>query len=825
MRRHAALPGSPHRGPRAGARHCTRGNGRLLRRTFLIAFLLVSGGLLSSSAVELVFRYHESVESMRAVQHEMAHTVAVQVHQFVAEITQLLRAATHTPDIVASGLTEAYRFHLRKLLHVAPAITTAVAVDTTGHERCKVSRVAMVLPDDLGNRSGERAVVQALAGQAFFGAVYFVRQSEPYMHMAVPIERFPGEVIGALIAEVNLTYIWEVIARITVGQTGYAYVVSQDGDLIAHPDISLVLQNSNLRSLSQVQAALRGTLGPLTHTNLRGKQVFPTAMAIPTLGWVVLVERLAEEAYAPLYTSLLRTATLFLLGLGMAGLANVLMGRRVVRPIEILRQGAARIGAGALHHRIDVRTGDELQALAEEFNAMTTRLQISYADLEHQVAARTGELARSVAELRALNEVSRAVSSTLDVHTVLTTVVTHAVQLAGAQGGALYVYEAGSATLALRATSGSDTPFFDALHAAPTVFGTETVGQAIAARAPVHVPDLLAGSPAALSQGHGMLARAGYRALLTVPLLLDEGILGGLVVWRQAVGAFPDDLMHLLQTCAAQSSLAIQHAQLFRELEARGRALERANQRLELANQHLETANQHKSQFLATMSHELRTPLHAILGYTQLILDRIYGEIPPVIAEKLQRVHQSGQHLLTLINAVLDLARIESGRLVLSLTEYVMPEIVSTVVTTVEHLAAAKQLRLTVTMPTDLPRGTGDAHRLTQVLFNLVGNAIAYTEVGEVRIEVAASADTFTLVVRDTGPGIAPEDQQRIFEAFQQGELARTRTQTGTGLGLAIAKQIIELHGGHIGVRSRPGQGATFWCTVPVRVAPAGEGP
>jgi signal transduction histidine kinase len=600
-----------------------------------MAFVLMSGSLLSSSAVELVFRYRESLEGLRAIQQEMAQSAAVQVQQFIAEIHQLLRSATYTPETITAGLTEAYRFELLKLLHGAPAITHAVVLDPTGRERYKVSREHMILPEDLADRAGAAAFVQAQAGTAFFGPVYFVRQSEPYMGMAVPIERVTGEVIGVLMAEVNLTSIWEVMSHITVGQTGYAYVVSQTGDLIAHPDLSLVLQQRHLAHLGQVQAALAGVPGPLTQTNLHGEPVLSTSAAIPLVGWAVIVERLAREAYAPLYRSLLRTAALFLLVLGMAGLVRVVIHRRVVRPVEVLRQGAARIGAGALQYRLDVRTGDELQALADAFNQMAAQLQASYTDLEDKVASRTREL--------------------------------------------------------------------------------------------------------------------------------------------------------------------------------------------ETANQHLETANQHKSQFLATMSHELRTPLHAILGYTQLILDRIYGEIPPLIAEKLQRVQQSGQHLLTLINAVLDLSRIESGRLVLSLHEYAMAEVVSTVVTTVEHLAAAKQLRLTVAMPADLPRGLGDAPRLTQVLFNLVGNAIAFTDVGEVGIDVSTSDDAFTLVVRDTGPGIAAADQLRIFEAFQQVDNSSTRTHNGTGLGLAIAKQIVEMHGGHIGVRSRPGQGATFWFTVPRRVARAGR--
>lgn len=594
-----------------------------MRRTFLIAFLLISGGLLSSSVVELVFRYRESVEGLRAVQQEIAHRAASQVQQFLAEIHQLLRAATQTPDTVTVGLTDAYRFELFTLLRLAPAVTHAVVVDAAGRERLKVSREQMVLPEDLGDRTGDAAFAQARAGAAFFGPVYFVRQSQPSLRMAVPIERATGEVIGVLMAEVNLTAIWEVITGITVGETGYAYVVSRTGDLIAHPDLSLVLQQQHLGHLGQVQAALAGVPGPATSTNLHGESVVATATTIPLVGWAVIVERSAREAYAPLYRSLLRTAVLFLLGLGLVGLVRVQIHRRVVRPIEALRQGAARIGSGALHARLDVRTGDELEELAATFNQMAAHLQASYADLEDKVAARTRELA---------------------------------------------------------------------------------------------------------------------------------------------------------------------------------------------------LANQHKSQFLAQMSHELRTPLHAILGYTQLILDRIYGEIPPVIDEKLRRVYQSGQHLLQLINAVLDLSRMESGRLALSLTEYAMADVVSTVVTTVEPLAAAKPLTLTVTLPADLPRGVGDAPRLTQVLFNLVGNAIAFTDAGEVGIEVAASDDTFTVLVRDTGPGIATEDQHRIFEAFEQGDQAGTRPHQGTGLGLAIAKQIVERHGGRIGVRSRPGEGAMFWFTIPTRV-------
>lgn len=291
------------------------GGGRLLRHTFLIALLLVSSGLITSGAVELVFRYRESIEGIGTLQREMAQGVAFKIEQFVQDIEKTMRASTQTPEIVTGGLTSAYRFQLLKLLRVAPAITTVIAVDADGREQLKVSRVQMVRPEDMENRATDETFVQARKGTSFFSPVYFVRQSEPYMRIGVPIERFAGDIVGVLLAEVNLKYIWEVISQIKVGQTGYAYVVSRDGDLVAHPDISLVLQKRNLKELGQVQAALAGAPGPFTaQPSLAGQKVFPAYASIPNLGWSVLVERAADEAYAPLYASLRRTIVLLLLG-------------------------------------------------------------------------------------------------------------------------------------------------------------------------------------------------------------------------------------------------------------------------------------------------------------------------------------------------------------------------------------------------------------------------------------------------------------------------------------------------------------------------------
>jgi class 3 adenylate cyclase len=346
--------------------------------------MLVSSGLLAGGTVELFLRYRESVESISVLQREMTQGAAFKIQQFMQEIEKTMRASTQTQDMIGAGLTEAHRFELIKLLKAAPAITAVAALDANGREWLKVSQVEMVRPEDLRDRATDEAFLQARGGTSFFGPVYFVRESEPYAPIAVPIERFAGEVVGVLIAEVNLKYIWDVVSQIQAGQSGYAYVVSGEGDLIAHPDISLVLKRRNLGELDQVQAALAGALGPFAaQPNFAGQKVFAAYAAIPELGWLVLVERPVAEAYGPLYSSVLRTGLFLLVGLGMAVLASFLIAFRVVRPLQALRQGAARIGAGALDQRIDVKTGDELEALADEFNQMTAKLRDSYDSIEH----------------------------------------------------------------------------------------------------------------------------------------------------------------------------------------------------------------------------------------------------------------------------------------------------------------------------------------------------------------------------------------------------------------------------------------------------------
>ena len=610
---------------------------------------------------------------------------------------------------------------------------------------------------------------------------------------------------GVSVAEVNLKFIWEVVSQIKVGNKGQAFVIDSRGRLIAHPDISLVLRNTDMFRLDYVKAA-RDEAG-VAHqgvqivNDIHGREVLTAHAPIPPLRWLMFVELPIDEANAPLYESIKRSAWLLAGGLALAFLAGLLLARKMIIPIQRLREGAAQIGSGNLEQRISVKTGDELEALADQFNDMAGRLEASYADLENKVEQRTAELGQSVSELRALGEVSQAVNSTLDLETVLTTITQRAVQLSRTDAGAIYVFDEARQEFKLRATYGMSNEMIVALTDRHIGTGDAHIGPATTQRKPIQVPDVTLEPPAPVNE---INLREGYRGLLIVPLLRPDRIVGALVVRRKAPGEFPQPTIDLLETFADQSVVAIQNANLFHEIEEKGKQLA--------------IASQHKSQFLANMSHELRTPLNAILGYTELILDSIYGEVPEKAQGVLKRVESNGRHLLGLINDVLDLSKIEAGQLVLTLTDYSMKDVLYSVFSAVEPLANDKKLGFKVEAQPDMPKGHGDERRLTQVVLNLVGNAIKFSDTGAVIIRASATNGTFTVAVQDNGPGISKADQGKIFEEFQQADNSATKKKGGTGLGLSISRRIVEMHGGKLWVESEVGKGSVFQFSLPVEV-------
>jgi signal transduction histidine kinase len=488
-----------------------------------------------------------------------------------------------------------------------------------------------------------------------------------------------------------------------------------------------------------------------------------------------------------------------------------LSGYRSMIGTPLLREGSP-IGVFGLA-RYSVRPFTEKQIGLLTTFADQAVIAIENARLFDEVQARTRELSQSIGELRALGEVSQAVNLTLDLGTVLTTIVAKATQLSNTEAGAIYVFDDGNQEFRLRATYGMDDAIIAAIRDRHIQLGETAIGRAVEQRTPIQVADIQNDPSSVLD----VIVRAGFRALLTVPLLASDRIVGALVVRRKEPGDFTQNTVDLLQTFAAQSVLAIQNARLFHEIEEKGR---------ELA-----LASQHKSQFLANMSHELRTPLNAIIGVSEML--REDAEALKQDTEPLDRVLGAGRHLLALINDILDLSKIEAGRMELVLSSFPLAPLIADVVKTVESLATKNSN--TVTVHCDAASGMmhADQMRLRQALLNLLSNANKFTERGTITVDARqrqeGGREWVTIAVADTGIGMTPEQLGKLFQEFSQADASTTRKYGGTGLGLAISKRFCQMMGGDITVESQPGRGSTFTLRLPrivdaVKEAAASDG-
>jgi signal transduction histidine kinase len=607
-----------------------RRQGRLVRHYFLVWVIVISMGLITSGLLEMYFRHRESLAYFGLVQQEVAAAAAFKIEQFVHEVERSMRAATRTREIVRDGLSPDYKWELRRLLANVRSITEVIAFDLKGVQRAGAWRLRPLLPADIWPPPST-VLEKIRRGESQFGPVD-LELLGPALIIAVPIERLAGEVIGVLQAGVDLKYAGQVISSARVGKAGQAYLVTESGLLIAHSDLSLVLQKRNLAHLAQTKVAFQPVSSTartetLVTDNMLDERVLASYAFIPSLGWAVFAEQPIAEVHSSLYASAFRTSALLLIGLGVALLATLFVSRRVVRPLETLRHGVERIRGGDLTTRLDVKTGDELELLADEFNAMAAHLRQAYAGLERTVAERT--------------------------------------------------------------------------------------------------------------------------------------------------------------------------------------------QALTVANAKLEEASRHKSQFLAHVNHELRTPVSAIIGYARLMLRATKAQISPLQRENLQDLLNNAERLLTLIDSLLEFAKIEAGKVDVRLEAVNVAEVIRGAVSTIEPVLHHGAVRLIRDIAPSLPVLNTDRDKLRQIILNLLDNAAKYTERGEIRISASQHNGRLELVVADTGVGIEQAQVGQIFEEFARGDSSTARNLPGTGLGLTIVQRFVFLLGGDIRVTSEVGKGSSFTVVIP----------
>ena len=599
---------------------------RLVTRYWLVISLLLGVALGIAGGFDMWFAYRDALDHMKALQVTEARVAGERIEQTLRSSERHIREVAALPW--ASGIfSEDDRLvEFQRLLKLVPALLEIRALDAEGRETLHVSHVALNSRRSARDWSANEAVRRAQAARVGYGPVYFVDDSAPHVSLAIGEQDASR---GMTLAELDLRFVADAVRALAVGRAGSAYVVDSSNLLVAHPNINLVLRKSDLSNLPQVKAAREAFEGeaPQVRPTMWGTSpesggtVLSSAYFIPGPGWVVFVEQPASEALDPARSTVYRALIVLLVGLLLAFAGSHLLARRLTQPILQVQQGAARVGAGDLSARLSVKTGDEVEALANEFNQMAERLSEYTAGLERKVAERTKEV---------------------------------------------------------------------------------------------------------------------------------------------------------------------------------------------------ELANRHKREFLANMSHELRTPLNAIIGFSEVLKERMFGELNPKQAEYINDIHSSGLHLLSLINDILDLTKIEAGRMELELSEFDIVPVLDNVLILIRERAQRAQLKVELEVQPDIAPIVADQRKLKQIVLNLVSNAVKFTRPGgSVKIGVTQDATSTTIAVSDTGIGIAPEDAELIFAEFHQVRSSGDVRHEGTGLGLPLSKALVELHQGSLTMKSEVGKGSTFTVTLP----------
>ena len=811
----------------------TKPRSRLFAKYVALFVAVVGVALLSNGIFEVFFYYREHKAALIRIQHEQAEAAAAKIGQFIKEIESQLGWTTQLPW--SAGSLQDRRFDALRLLRQVPAITELSQIDSTGKERLRVSRLAMDVVDSGLDLSKDPKFTEAVANKVYYGPVYFRRESEPYMTLSLAGTRKDA---GVSIAEVNLKLIWDVVSQIKVGERGHAYVVGSGGRLIAHPDISLVLRNTDMSKLVQVQAARAGNANDADalqgSLNIQGQEVLTASAPIAPLGWTMFVELPVKEAYASLYLALQRLAIVLLGASIFAVLAGIFLARRMVGPIRALSAGAERIGGGDFAQRISIRTGDELEGLANQFNDMGARLQESYADLENKVEQRTAELSESLQQQTATADVLKVISrSTFDLQTVLDTLVESAGRLCEADEGLILQPRDGAYRLAASCGLTPEKRQFLAGYLFKP--GGETaVGRALSEGKTVILNDGLSPLPGDPNPAQTRLA---------IPLLREGVPMGVFVLTRREKRPFSEKQIELITTFADQAVIAIENVRLFEEVQARTKELAASLEELRTAQDRLVQTEKLASlgQLTAGIAHEIKNPLNFVNNFAALsgeLIDELNDVLKPAALDEktreeidelthmlkgnLEKVVQHGKRADSIVKNMLLHSREGSGEHRPADINAIVEESLNLAY----HGARAEKAGFNITLKRDFDPAAGQIdlypQEITRVFLNLISNgfyaATKRKEAGDEGFEPALSAATRSLGnkveirIRDNGTGIPPEVKEKMFNPFFTTKPAGE----GTGLGLSMSHDIIvKQHGGTIDVATEPGAFTEFVITLP----------
>ena len=793
-----------------GAMRCIHGpfsfaRGGIRRRLMIWGLSLFGVALGLVVAASYFYTVRQIEQDAAELQREIASVTAERIRNFVQRKIERFSDTAHALNLYPLGSKE-QQVLLSLLTKNDNSFTDVSIIAADGMEVLKVSDRRVYFPSDLTDQSQSEKFNKVVKGERYIGPVHTSEQFQPYITIAIPLWGDNQSVIGVAVAEADLSFLWEVIARIDFGSAGYGYLVDERGNLIAHKDAALVLKRMNLGEVAKVSAFLRNRsrsdINPARKgRGLTGEPVLATFAPVPDLGWAVILEEPIEASLANVEKLKRYAVVLLVFGLIVGAAVIVWVSSKMTGPILELRQGVAKIGAGDLEHRTRITTGDEIQDLADEFNKMTDALQNLYDTLEQKVGQRTKEIS-------ALYGVTTAVNQSLALQDILDAVIAKITEIFHFESTRIFLFNDEMDELELRASFEVDADHKTGVRMFRR--GQGIIGQVAETGKPMIFEDIRTDSRYAQLSRTKATHNAKLSFFAVFPIKTQSHVFGVILFNARSPRKLTRDETRLLISMSEHVAVAFEKANLFRQSELRSRELS-------VVNQELQEANRAKSEFIAAMSHELRTPLNVIMGNAELTGDGFFGAVSAEQKKSMTQIRHHSQFLLKLVNDVLALSRLDAKKMSLEASVVNIEEVVAHAQSQIQQLNRNNRLEVLWDVEPNLPDIVTDVTKLEEILQNLIGNAFKFTPRGQIRLRIRNMPDAgrIEFSVADTGIGIEPRDMARIFSAFEQIKEAHTGDFNGVGLGLNIVKKYLELMHGDIRVESEPGEGSTFIFSVP----------